>query len=72
MITILFIVGVVLLATKVIPFIFRVAVFLLALFCELALAAVIISVIGIAGMVLLLCIDLGALVLIKKLIAIII
>ena len=72
MITILFIVGVVLLATKVIPFIFRVAVFLLALFCELALAAVMISVIGVLGMALLFCIDLGTLVLIRKLFAIII
>lgn len=72
MITILFIVGVVLLATKVIPFIFRVAVFLLALLCEFALAVFMISIIGAVGMVLLLCIDLGALVLIKKLFAIII
>lgn len=72
MITILFIVGVVLLATKVIPFIFRVAVFLLALFCELALAAVMISVIGVLGMALLFCIDIGALVLIRKLLTIII
>ena len=72
MITILFVVGIVLLATKVIPFIFRVAVFLLALLCELALAVVMISVIGVLGMVLLFCIDLGALVLIRKLFAIII